>query len=47
MRRTWGSTDPVVLQTIQFYAGVLRQEGRKAEAAEIEARAAASSIARL
>jgi tetratricopeptide (TPR) repeat protein len=34
--RNLGPDDPAVLQTIQFYAAVLRQEGRSAEAASLE-----------
>ena len=42
-----GTDDPAVLQTMQFYAAVLRQEGRKAEARKMEAQAAAGGVAHM
>jgi tetratricopeptide (TPR) repeat protein len=42
-----GADDPVVLQTMQIYAAVLRQEGRKAEALKMEELADAMAIAKL
>ena len=35
--RIWAANDPAVLQTVQFYAALLRQEGRKNEARKLEA----------
>ena len=40
-----GADDPAVLQTMQYYAAVLRQEGRKAEARKMEAQASGSGVA--
>ena len=37
-----GAKDPVVLQTMQVYAALLRQEGRKDEAQKVEAQSARS-----
>ena len=38
-KKNLGPRDPIVLQTMEFYAALLRQEGRKAEAQEIETQA--------
>jgi len=42
-----GRGDPAVLQTMQFYAALLRQEGRTTEADKLEAQAAGGGVARL
>jgi tetratricopeptide (TPR) repeat protein len=42
-----GPQDPAVLQTMQFYAALLRQQGRKTEAQAVEAQAAFKGIAHL
>ena len=42
-----GKDDPTVMQTKQFYAALLRQEGRKSEAQKMEAEAAGSGVAHL
>jgi hypothetical protein len=41
-----GAKDPVVLQTQQFYAALLRQEGRKEEAQRIEAQSSRNEAIR-
>jgi tetratricopeptide (TPR) repeat protein len=40
-----GATDPATKQTLEFYAALLRQEGRKAEARQMEAKTVESSVA--
>ena len=42
-----GTDDPAVQQTQQFYAALLRQVGRKAEAQKLEAQASGGGVARL
>jgi tetratricopeptide (TPR) repeat protein len=42
-----GPDDPAVLQTMRFYAGLLRQEGRTKEADRLEAQAAGGGVALL
>jgi tetratricopeptide (TPR) repeat protein len=39
-----GAKDPIVLQTLQYYAALLRQEGRKEEAQKVESRSARSEV---
>ncbi len=39
-----GPDDPAVLQTVQFYAALLRQEGRKNEARQFEALTSSRAI---
>jgi tetratricopeptide (TPR) repeat protein len=42
-----GPDDPAVLQTMQFYAALLRQQGRKTEAHAVDAQTAFKGIAHL
>lgn len=45
--RNLGTDDQAVLQTMQFYASLLRQEGRKTEARQYETLAAAGGSAHM
>jgi tetratricopeptide (TPR) repeat protein len=42
-----GADDPAVQQTMQFYAALLRQVGRKAEARKLDAQASGAAVAHL